>query len=262
MSSIGTGYDLSASQFSPDGRIFQIEYAQKAVDNSGTVVALRGKDGVVFAVERLVTSKLHEKGANRRIFNIDRHIGCAVSGLIADARAVVNIARDEAKNYRSEKGETIPIRYLKDRVAMYMHAYTLYSALRPFGTSLLLGTWDKLDGAQLYCLDPSGLNYGYFGCSIGKAKQSAKTEIEKIKFREMSCKELINEAAKIIYIVHDEIKDKAFELELSWIGQHTEGRHEIVPESVFKEAEEYAKAALKRDSDSEDEDKDQDQTGK
>lgn len=61
MTSIGTGYDLSASQFSPDGRVFQIEYALKAVENSGTAIALRGKDGVVFAVEKLVTSKLYEK---------------------------------------------------------------------------------------------------------------------------------------------------------------------------------------------------------
>ena len=255
MSSIGTGYDLSASQFSPDGRIFQIEYAQKAVDNSGTVVALRGKDGVVFAVEKLVPSKLHEEGANRRIFNIDRHIGCATAGLIADARAIVNIGRDEASKYRKEKGQRIPLKYLKDRVAMYMHAYTLYSALRPFGTSILMGAWDPIDGAQLYCLDPSGSNYGYFGCSIGKAKQAAKTEIEKIKFKDMSCKDLIKEAAKIIYIVHDEIKDKAFELELSWITEGTQGRHEAVPKNLFSEAEEYAKAALRHDSDSEDEDK-------
>ena len=68
-------YDLSASQFSPDGRVFQVEYAAKAVENSGTVIGLRGKDGVVFAVEKLVTSKLYEPGANKRIFNIDKHIG-------------------------------------------------------------------------------------------------------------------------------------------------------------------------------------------
>lgn len=61
MTSIGTGYDVSASQISPDGRVFQIEYAMKAVENSGTAIALRGKDGVVFAVEKLVTSKLYEK---------------------------------------------------------------------------------------------------------------------------------------------------------------------------------------------------------
>ena len=82
MTSIGTGYDLYTSQFSPDGRVFQIDYAGKAVDNSGTAVALRGKDGVVFAVEKIVQSKLYEPDANKRIFSVDRHVGIAVSGLV------------------------------------------------------------------------------------------------------------------------------------------------------------------------------------
>merc|ERR1712221_6329 len=121
MSSIGTGYDLSASQFSPDGRVFQVEYAQKAVENSGTSIALKGKDGVVFAVEKLVTSKLYENGANRRIFSVDTHIGMAVAGLLADSRQIFETARKEASNYRSEYGNNIPVKYLADRVAMYKH---------------------------------------------------------------------------------------------------------------------------------------------
>lgn len=84
---------------------------------------------------------------------------------------------------------------------MYMHAYTLYSALRPFGTSLLLANYDHMDGPSLYCLDPSGLGYGYFGIAIGKGKQAAKTEIEKLKLKESSCRDLVKEAAKIIYQV-------------------------------------------------------------
>ena len=219
-------YDLSASQFSPDGRVFQVEYANKAVENSGTVIALRGKDGVVFAVEKLVTSKLYEPGANRRIFTVDRHVGIAVAGLFADATAVVETASEEARNYRKQYHTPIPVQYLKDRVGLYVHAYTMYSALRPFGASLLMAAFDELDGPALYCLEPSGLSYGYLGCSMGKAKQAAKTEIEKLKLADLSCRELVKEAAKIIYTVHDEIKDKAFELELSWVGSFSGGRHE------------------------------------
>ncbi len=73
-------YDLSASQFSPDGRVFQVEYAIKAVENSGTAIGLRCKDGVVFGVEKLVTSKLYEPTTNKRIYNIDRHIGMVSKG--------------------------------------------------------------------------------------------------------------------------------------------------------------------------------------
>ena len=121
MTSIGTGYDLYTSQFSPDGRVFQaslitdaqatkrtkpskrlflepvcfpslqVDYAGKAVENSGTAVALRGKDGVVFAVEKIVASKLYESKACKRIFSVDRHVGLATTGLLADGRALVQV---------------------------------------------------------------------------------------------------------------------------------------------------------------------------
>ncbi|XP_012541273.1 proteasome subunit alpha type-3 [Monomorium pharaonis] len=253
MSSIGTGYDLSASQFSPDGRVFQVEYAQKAVENGGTVIGLRGKDGVVFAIEKIVTSKLYESGANKRILNIDQHIGMAVSGIISDARQIAETARSEAASYKAQYGVGIPLKYLNERVSMYMHAYTLYSAVRPYGCSVLLGTYET-DGPALYMIDPSGVSYGYYGCAVGKAKQSAKTEIEKLKLPEMTCKDLVKEAARIIYLVHDELKDKQFELEMSWVGAHTNGRHERVPADLKAEAEAKARQAMAEDSDSDTED--------
>jgi len=252
MSSIGTGYDLSASQFSPDGRVFQVEYAQKAIENSGTAIALRGKDSVVFATEKLVTSKLYEPGVNRRLFSIDKHIGMAIGGLLADARQIVEIARTEAANYRNEFGQNVPLEHLADQVSMHLHAYTLYSAVRPFGCSVIIGTYDKADkGPALYMLDPAGVYHGYLGCAIGKGKQAAKSELEKINFGEMTCADLVKEAAKIIYMAHDEMKDKAFELELSWIGEHTGGMYQRVPDNIHQEAEAFAKTTLEDDSGSE-----------
>lgn len=252
MSSIGTGYDLSASQFSPDGRVFQVEYAQKAVENSGTAIGIRGKDGVVFGVEKLVTSKLYEAGANKRIFNIDRHIGGAVAGLLSDARHLVDQAREESSNYRYNYRAPIPLKHLTDRVSMYVHAYTLYSSIRPFGVSIIVGSYE-VDGPQMYLIDPSGVSWSYHGCAVGKAKQNAKTEIEKLKMKDMTMQELVKEVAKIIYIVHDEVKDKSFELELSWVGESTGGKHELVPPEVFAEAEKYAKEALEESDDSDEE---------
>lgn len=253
MSSVGTGYDLSASQFSPDGRVFQVEYAQKAVENGGTVIGLRGKDGVVFAVEKIITSKLFEPGANKRIFNIDQHVGMAASGLISDAGQIAETARSEAAYYKSVYGVGIPLKRLNENVSMYIHAYTLYSAVRPYGCSVILGAYEN-DEPAMYMIDPSGVSYGYYGCAIGKAKQSAKTEIEKLKLSEMTCPELVKEAARIIYLVHDELKDKQFELEMSWVGKHTNGRHERVPHDIKAETEAKAKQAMAEDSDSETED--------
>lgn len=243
-----------------------------------TVIGLRGKDGVVFAIEKIITSKLYESGANKRIFNIDQHVGMAVSGIISDARQIAETARSEAASYKAQYGVGIPLKYLNERVSMYMHAYTLYSAVRPYGCSVLLSAYET-DGPVLYMIDPSGVSYGYYGCAVGKwnvcsrkietyrqkfifcdhivlgkAKQSAKTEIEKLKLPEMTCKDLVKEAARIIYLVHDELKDKQFELEMSWVGAHTNGRHERVPADLKTEAETKARQAMAEDSDSDTED--------
>ncbi|KAL7061070.1 hypothetical protein AAHC03_010185 [Spirometra sp. Aus1] len=171
-----------------------------------------------------------------------------VAGLQSDAKALVEIARDECSSYRENFGSAIPLKALVERVSMHMHAYTLYSAIRPFGVSLLLGSYEQ-DGPHLYVVEPSGISYAYEGCAIGKAKQNAKTELEQLKLKDMTIQELIKEAAKIIYTVHDEIKDKSFELNLSWIGAPTNAQHELVPQDVFTQAEEYAKKALEEADD-------------
>ncbi|KAH9071702.1 20S proteasome subunit [Lactarius deliciosus] len=243
MTSIGTGYDLSASTYSPDGRIFQVEYANKAVDNSGTAIGLRVKDGVVLAVEKLVHSKLLVPGANRRIQTIDRHIGLASSGLLADGRHLSNRARDEAASFRDNYNEPAPLKALADRLGLYVQVYTLYSSVRPFGCSTILGGIDK-DGPSIYVIEPSGVFYGYNGAAIGKGRQLAKTELEKLKLSELTTREAVFEAARIIHLVHDDAKEKEFELELSWIGDETNGRHVPVPRDLFEEADRKAKEAL------------------
>ncbi|KAI9329239.1 nucleophile aminohydrolase [Zopfochytrium polystomum] len=252
MSSIGTGYDLSASTYSPDGRIFQVEYALKAVDNSGTAIGIRAKDGVVLAVEKIIQSKLLIPGSNRRIATADTHIGIATAGLLADSRHVVNRTRDEAQQYRDFYKAQIPGKIIAERVAGYTQAYTLYSSVRPFGVSTILGTMDKT-GPGLYVIEPSGVHYGYFGCAVGKGRQVAKTEIEKLKLTQMTAREAVKEAARIIYAVHDEAKDKDFELEMSWICEESGGKHQFVPKDLLDEAEAEAKAALMSDME-EDED--------
>jgi len=247
MSSTGTGYDLSASQFSPDGRVFQVEYAQKAVENSGTAIALVGTDGVVFAVEKIITSNLYEPGSNKRLFSIDDHIGCVCAGILADSRAVVDIAQEEAANFRADYGIPVDGKFLTERVSSYLHAYTLYSAVRPYGCALLIGSYQ--DGKpSLYVTDPTGLCQGHFGAAIGKAQANAKTEIEKLKLKEMNCRQLVKEAAKIIHLGHDPVKDKKFELEMSWVGAPTDGVYKLVPKELLKEAETYALAAVEQES--------------
>ncbi|KAE8540529.1 hypothetical protein D1P53_003478 [Cryptococcus gattii VGV] len=249
MTSIGTGYDLSVSTYSPDGRLFQVEYANKAVEAAGVAIGLRCKDGVLLGVERILHSKLLVKGANRRIASLDEHIGMAGAGLLADGKHLASRGRDEASNFRDNYNTPVTVQILSDRLSAYLQAYTSYGSVRPFGLSTLVGGVDKT-GPKLFCLEPSGVYYGYRACAVGKGKALAKTELEKIVNKEVETGEAITvregvmELARIIYLVHDENKDKDFELEMTWICEESGNKHALVPKDLLAEAETKAKAAL------------------
>merc|ERR1711988_1120979 len=258
MSSVGTGYDLSTTTFSPDGRVYQVEYAGKAVDQSGTSVALRCKDGVVFAVEKMVRSKMLVEGSNRRIYTCASHVGMACAGLPADSRQLVNRARSECDGYKNNYGMDIPGNVLAERMGSFMHLFTVYWSVRPFGSSALMGV-NSRDGYELYLLEPSGTAYRYFATAIGKAKQAAKTELEKLSLEELSARDALFEVSKIIHQVHDDVKDKEFELELAWLCDETGGKHQLVPKEMRDEISARAKAALEEEDEEEDEeDEDED----
>lgn len=243
MTSIGTGYDLSATTYAPDGKVFQIEYAGKAVENSGTAIAVCVKDGVVFGVEKLIISKMLVEGSNRRAHPVDKHAGMATAGLIADGRQINNRARSEASGYKNFYNDPIPIKVLAERLAGYIQNYTLYAHIRPFGSSVLIGGVDK-NGPQLFMIEPSGVVFGYYGCAAGKGRQAAKTELEKLKFSELTAREAVMEVARIIYMIHDEVKDKDFELELSWVCEESGRTYQQVPRDLKEAAERSAKAKL------------------
>lgn len=173
----------------------------------------------------------------------------AIAGLLADGRHIVETARKEAINYRQQFNRAIPLKDLNDRLSSYIHAYTLYSAVRPFGVSIILAAYTAETGSEMYMIEPSGSSYGYFGCATGKAKQAAKTEIEKMNLNDMDIEELITNAGKIIYQVHDELKDKMFKMEMSWACELSDGRHQMVPEEWYKKAY-NAGLEAKRDDDS------------
>uniref|UniRef100_A0A7S2I1Y9 Proteasome subunit alpha type n=1 Tax=Alexandrium andersonii TaxID=327968 RepID=A0A7S2I1Y9_9DINO len=247
MAGTGAGYDLSVTTFSPDGRVFQVEYAQKAVENSGTTVAICCKDGIIFAVEKFLLSKMLVPGTNKRIMPVHRRAGMSVAGLGADSRQIVARGQSEAKQYKSAYNEEIPPELLAERLGLFMHAYTLYWSIRPFGCSVLLGCVSgETKKPALFCIDPSGVVYKYSGTAVGKGKQAAKTEIEKLLANgseSITCADALAQVAKILHKVHDE-KDKEFELEASWICPASNYEHQAVPSDILKAAETEAKRII------------------
>ena len=248
MTSIGTGYDLSNSTFSPDGRVFQVEYAAKAVENAGTTIGIRTPTCVVIALEKLITSKLLVPGKNLRIGTVDRHCGVASSGLVPDGRHFLQRSRDEAANWRRTYKLPIGVSALADRMASYAQAYTLYSSVRPFGVSAVIGGASEEEGTRLYMVEPSGNYHGYHACSTGKGRQLAKNELEKLDFASLTTQEAIAHAARIVHTVHDEAKDKDFELEIGYVtlddsmGPDKKGIWQILTGAELKKVDDEAKA--------------------
>jgi len=167
----------------------------------------------------------------------------ASAGLLADGRKVSQLARDEGSKIRQMWKEPLTVKALSDRISLGAQAYTLYSSVRPFGVSTIFGGVDK-HGPSLYIVEPSGVCLGYHGAAVGKGRQLAKTELEKLKLSELSMREAVMEAARIIYLVHDDNKEKEFELEMTWVGDESNGLHLPVPDDLLEEAKSRAKAAL------------------
>lgn len=125
-----------------------------------TTIGIKCTDGIIMGVEKTLLSKMLVKGTHRRIYAIDRHVGLSMAGLVADGRQLVNRAREEALSYKKNYGSAIPPDVLADRMGQYVHYYTLYGSIRPFGTAVMIAGYDADEKkASLHMVEPSGVTY-------------------------------------------------------------------------------------------------------
>lgn len=175
-------YDRTITVFSPDGRLFQVEYAREAVKRGTTAIGIKATDGVVLLVDKRVTSRLLEVQSVEKIFKIDEHIGAATSGLVADARALIDRARIEAQIARMTYNEDIHVEELSKKICDHMQSYTQYGGARPYGTALLIAGVNG-DSIYLFEMDPSGTLLEYKATGIG-AGRNAVMEVFEAKYKE------------------------------------------------------------------------------
>ncbi|GLI64979.1 hypothetical protein VaNZ11_008403 [Volvox africanus] len=180
MSRGGSGYDRHITIFSPEGRLFQVEYAFKAVKTAGvTSIAVRGKDSVVFVTQKKVQDKLIDPSSVTRLFKITKYVGMLVTGLPADTRAIVQQARQQAADFRFKFGYEIPVDYLAKVLADKAQVYTQHAYMRPLGVvSMLIGI-DEERGPQLFKVDPAGYYVGYKATAVGVKETEAHNFLEK-----------------------------------------------------------------------------------
>ncbi len=170
-------YDRAITVFSPDGRLFQVEYARAAVKRGSTTIGLKFKDGVVLIADKRIKSNLIEEESIEKIYIIDEHIGCATSGLVADARILVDYARLVSQIDQVTYGEKIGVEHLVKRISDYKQQYTQYGGVRPFGASLLVAGVDD-NGVHLLETEPSGAVMAYKADCIGSGRETVMEILE------------------------------------------------------------------------------------
>jgi proteasome alpha subunit len=184
------GYDRAITVFSPDGRLYQVEYAREAVKRGTTAVGIKAKDGIVLIVDKRVSSRLLEASSIEKIFKIDEHIGVASSGLVGDARALVDRARVECQINRVSYDEPIEVEALSKKLCDHMQNLTQYGGIRPYGTALLIA--GVSDGeCRLFETDPSGTLLEYKATGIGIGRPAAMKVFEEEYNAEASTKDAI-----------------------------------------------------------------------
>ena len=184
------GYDRAITVFSPDGRLYQVEYAREAVKRGTTAVGIKAHDGVVLIVDKRVSSKLLESSSIEKIFKIDDHIGVASSGLVGDARALVDRARIECQINRVSYDERIEVEALAKKLCDHMQTLTQYGGIRPYGTALLIA--GVSDGeCRLFETDPSGMLLEYKATGIGIGRPAAMKVFEEEYTADLPLKDAI-----------------------------------------------------------------------
>lgn len=199
-------YDRGVNTFSPEGRLFQVEYAIEAIKLGSTAVGIQTPTGTVLAVEKRLTSPLLEPSSIEKIMEIDSHMGCAMSGLTADARTLIEHARSETQYHRFNYNEAMSIEATTQAVcdlALRFGESDEDSMSRPFGVALLIAGWDE-NGPSLYHTDPSGTFVRYEAKAIGSGSEGAQTALQESYTKTLTLEEAEALALSVLKQVMEE----------------------------------------------------------
>ncbi|KAJ1965635.1 Proteasome subunit alpha type-4 [Dipsacomyces acuminosporus] len=245
-------YDRALTIFSPDGHLFQVEYAQEAVRKGTCAVGICGTDSVILGVEKKAALKLQDPRTMRKIHRLDDSIFIASAGLVADARVLVDMARVECQNHRLTVEDPPTVEFITHYIASVQQRYTQSGGRRPFGISTLIVGFDPDNSPKLFQTDPSGIYYEWKANSIGRNSQTVREFLEKHYTESISEADAIKLAVKSLLEV---VQTGAKNIEILVItkdGHRTPDTAEI--ESIIKvietEKAEEAEKAGKRSSSS------------
>ncbi|MBX0285765.1 archaeal proteasome endopeptidase complex subunit alpha [Haloarcula salinisoli] len=170
-------YDRGITIFSPDGRLYQVEYAREAVKRGTASIGIRTSDGVVLAVDKRIRSPLMERSSVEKIHKADDHIGIASAGHVADARQLIDFARRQAQVNHLRYGEPVGVETLTKEITDYIQQYTQVGGARPFGVALIIAGIANGE-PRLYETDPSGTPYEWKALAVGADRGDIRDYLE------------------------------------------------------------------------------------
>jgi len=195
--SMSRTYDQAITIFSPEGRIYQVEYALELVKRGAPIVGVTCPGGVVLAANEVVESRLQDPKFSWKIYQLDKHVGVAIAGLSSDARLLIDQARIQCQNNKLLYDEPLDIEVLTGRIGDMIQVYTQHGGVRPFGVTLIFSGVD-MTGRRVFSLDPSGSYKGYKATAVGRKAEEINALLEKEYKDDMTLDEAISLAVKMM----------------------------------------------------------------
>jgi proteasome alpha subunit len=189
-------YDYNNTVFSPDGRLYQVEYARELVNRGGTIVGIRCAEGVVLGSEENA-EVLEEVGRSWKIFQVDEHIGAAIIGLGSDARVLIDQARIDAQSNKLTYDEPIDVEVATQKICDTQQTYTQHGGGRPFGVAMILGGVDKT-GPRVFGTHPSGNYMRYKATAVGAGTETVLPILKEMYREDLTLEEGVKLAVKCL----------------------------------------------------------------
>lgn len=224
-------YDMTSTMYSPDGRIYQVEYAIETVKRGTLAIGVTTNDGVIIAVEEKPRT-LQTKNITQKIFQVDRHIGVAAAGYIPDARVEVDNARLFSQGTRMTYDEPVEVATVAKHLADHAHQFTQYGGVRPNGVSMIIGGIDQ-KGESIYVIDPSGAYMQYMAVAIGAGSDDVNDFLEKNYTADMSTEDGIRLAIGAINLKLDQ-KDEIIHIKMAKISKSSQEFEKLSEDTLQK----------------------------
>ena len=230
-------YDRGITIFSPDGRLYQVEYAREAVKRGTPSIGVRTAEGVVLVVDKRIRSPLVESTSIEKVHKADDHIGIASAGHVADARQLIDFARRSSQVNRLRYGEPIGVETLTKEVTDHIQQYTQIGGARPFGVSLIIGGIEN-GRPRLYETDPSGTPYEWKALAVGENRGPIKDYLEEHYDEDLSLDGGLELALRALGSVNDE-ELSPFKIGAATIDRETATFHQLTEDEVEEYLREF-----------------------